>query len=111
MEKIILRREVMYIEFKLADNEGRNRDTVERLRTEFLNDFNKGHTNFWIDVKRINNINSLFVGALAYIAEKLDSYGKIVIEGASDQVRDIIKKVEGELNSLKQVKFVEVIDP
>ena len=106
MEKHILRKEILYVEFELFEKEGKSRDVANALRDEFLNDFQKGFKNFWLNVSKITGIGSSLVGVVAFMSDTLKKEGKIVISGLNKKTREVFSLTN--LDCMHDVILIEV---
>ena len=108
MEKHILRKEILYVEFELFDKEGKSREVANDLREEFLNDFQKGFNNFWVNVSKITGMGSSLTGVIAFMGDTIKNRGKVVISGLDAKSREVFSITN--LDCMKDVELIEIKD-
>jgi len=106
MERIVLRGEVLYVEFKIEAMDN-SRQALDRLRSMFTDDIKSGHINFWLDISAVEYPSSVFVGTLAFMIKGVEDIGRVVVEGATDVFKRTVREASKELFNITSILFIE----
>lgn len=105
-KEYVTKENVECVKFTVHYDETKHRHIIDKLREEFEEEYDDGVRHFLVDMGDLDHVNSVFLGAIAFMAERLAKDGKVILFCTNEHIDDIIY-IAG-FNKLKALEITRI---